>query len=154
MPPLGRLLSCLAVLIICALGDRLNSFTNFGDAVLVGDREVFAGEPANYARPGTVYVYRKGASLQDSWREVATLTAPGATVGDLFGSSLALAEGRLFVGAGPDVVHVFEKRDTTWTFTSTVPAKSVPMTLLIPVAAMARWRRRVNICSSAVKPST
>ncbi len=85
MPQLGRLLVCLAVLIICALGDRLSSFTNFGAAVLVGDREVFAGEPANYARPGTVYVYRKGASLQDSWREVATLTAPGATVGDRSG---------------------------------------------------------------------
>jgi choice-of-anchor B domain-containing protein len=126
MSPFGRLLTCLAVLIICALGDRVRSFTNFGAAVLVGDREVFAGEPANHARPGTVYVYRKGASLQDRWREVATLTAPGATVGDLFGSSLALAEGRLFIGAGPDAVHVFEKRDTTWTFTSTVPAKSVP----------------------------
>ena len=87
---LARLVACLAVLILCTLGASVSSFTNFGVAVLVGDREVFAGEPANYARPGTVYVYRKGATLQDSWREVATLTAPDATVGDTFGSSLAL----------------------------------------------------------------
>jgi choice-of-anchor B domain-containing protein len=99
---------------------------NFGTAVLVGDREVFAGEPANYARPGTVYVYRKGANLQDAWREVATLAAPNGQVGDVFGSSLTLAENRLFVGAGADGVHVFEKRDGTWTFSATVAANSVP----------------------------
>ena len=121
-----RVLACAAVLIVCAFVDRAGSFMQFGAAVLVGDREVFAGEPANYARPGTVYIYRKGATLSDSWREVATLTAPDAIVGDAFGSSLALGEGRLFVGAGPQAVHVFEKRDTTWTLAGTVAAKSVP----------------------------
>lgn len=123
---LARLAACLAVLILCTLGVSVSSFTNFGVAVLVGDREVFAGEPANYARPGTVYVYRKGATLQDSWREVATLTAPDATVGDTFGSSLALGDGRLFVGAGPEAIHVFEKRDATWTFAGSILAKTVP----------------------------
>ncbi|HYN05931.1 MAG TPA: choice-of-anchor B family protein [Vicinamibacterales bacterium] len=126
MRSLQRILACAAVLILCALDDRVRSFMNFGSAVLVGDREVFAGEPANYARPGTVYIYRKGASLEDAWREVGTLTAPDATVGDAFGSSLAPGEGRLFVGAGPAVVHVYEKRDTTWTFSGTISAKSVP----------------------------
>ena len=126
MRSLQRVLACVAVLIVCAFADRAASFMQFGAAVLVGDREVFAGEPANNARPGTVYIYRKGANLSDAWREVATLTAPDATVGDAFGSSLALGEGRLFVGAGPLSVHVFEKRDTTWTFAGTIAAKGVP----------------------------
>jgi choice-of-anchor B domain-containing protein len=114
------------VLIVCAFADRAGSFMQFGTAVLVGDREVFAGEPANHARPGTVYIYRKGASVADPWREVATITAPDGKVGDAFGSSLALGEGRLFVGAGPLAVHVFEKRDSAWTFAGTVAAKGVP----------------------------
>lgn len=54
MRSLRRVLSCAAVLIVCAFVDRAASFMQFGAAVLVGDREVFAGEPANYARPGTV----------------------------------------------------------------------------------------------------
>jgi choice-of-anchor B domain-containing protein len=126
MRSLQRVLACTAILIVCAFAGRPGSFRQFGAAVLVGDREVFAGEPANYARPGTVYIYRKGPNATDPWRESATLTAPDATVGDTFGSSLAYGEGRLFVGAGPLAVHVFEKRDTTWTLAGTVNAKSVP----------------------------
>ena len=63
MRSLPRVLACVAVLIVCAFADRAASFMQFGAAVLVGDREVFAGEPANNARPGTVYIYRKGANL-------------------------------------------------------------------------------------------
>jgi hypothetical protein len=51
----------------------------FGGSVLVGDGEVFVGEAANQFRPGTVYIYRKTAA---GWEQAATLTKPGAEVGD------------------------------------------------------------------------
>jgi choice-of-anchor B domain-containing protein len=99
------------------------TLVGFGLVVLVGDGEVFAGEPANLFRPGTVYVYRRGTT---GWAEMATLVAPKAAVGDQFGSSLAMAGNRLFVGAGPSAVHVFLKTGGAWNFDQTIEAATVP----------------------------
>ncbi len=98
-------------------------FAGFGGAVLVGDGEILAGEAANQFRPGMVYVYRK---ITGTWREVATLTGPNPEVGDNFGSSLALAGSRLFVGAGPAAIHVFTKTGMSWTHASTIEAGAIP----------------------------
>ena len=98
-------------------------FVGFGATVLVGDGDVFVGEAANQFRPGTVYVYRKTGGR---WQEAAALTGPNAAVGDRFGTSLALDGSHLFVGAGPEAVHVFRKSGTTWSLAGTVAASSVP----------------------------
>jgi choice-of-anchor B domain-containing protein len=94
----------------------------FGATVLVGDGEVFVGEAANQFRPGTVYIYRKSG---DGWHQSATLTKPGAAVGDRFGSSLVLDGSRLFVGAGPAAVHVYDKSGAQWTHRATIESTAV-----------------------------
>jgi choice-of-anchor B domain-containing protein len=98
------------------------ALNGFGGAVLVGDGEVFVGEAANQFRPGTVYVYRKAGG---AWQEAATLRQPDAEVFDGFGSSLTLEGSRLFVGAGPDAVHVFTKQGSDWTHAGSIAASAV-----------------------------
>ncbi len=96
--------------------------TGFGAVVLVGESEVFVGEPANQFRPGLVYVYRKAGS---AWSEAAKLTKPEAAVGDRFGSSLTLVGTRLFVGAGSAAVHYFDRQGSTWTHAGHVASGAV-----------------------------
>ncbi len=120
MRSVQRVVLCGAVFAFVAFGMRAetgareagDAAMGFGGAVIVGDGEVFVGEAANQFRPGMVYVYRKAGA---AWQEAAVLRKPDAAVGDRFGSSLALDGSRLFVGAGPTAVHVFEKRGGTWT---------------------------------------
>ena len=101
----------------------------FGGAVLVGDGEVFVGEASNQFRPGTVYVYRKTGT---AWQQAATLTGPNAAVGDQFGTALALDGSRLFVGAGPGAVHIFNKQGSTWTLGGSIAITAVPGAPPIP----------------------
>ena len=128
-----RLLLCGAVLAAALFSAQITSsatsamapapmFNGFGGAVLVGDGEVFVGEAANQFRPGTVYIYRKTGG---AWQEAATLRQPNAEVFDDFGSSLTLDGSRLFVGAGPDEVHVFTKQGTNWTHAGSIAASAV-----------------------------
>ena len=123
MRSLPRTIVCGAVLAIAFLGTSVSTFVGFGGAVLVGDGEIFVGEAANQFRPGTVYVYRRGGS---GWQESGTLTAPGAVVGDQFGSALALDGTRLFVASGATAVHVFNKTGSTWTAGGSIAASGVP----------------------------
>ncbi|HEX7778518.1 MAG TPA: hypothetical protein VF424_04735, partial [Vicinamibacterales bacterium] len=124
MRSLPRTVLCCAALAIGFLGASVSTFAGFGNAVLVGDGEIFVGEAANQFRPGTVYVYRRGGS--GSWQVSATLTAPGAVVGDQFGSALALDGTRLFVASGTTAVHVFNKTESIWTAGGSIAASAVP----------------------------
>lgn len=94
----------------------------FGGAVLVGEDEVFVSEAANQFRPGMVYVYRKTGA---AWQQAAVLQKPQPVVGDRFGSAMALDGARLFVGAGPAEIHIFEKQGTAWTHKGAVPSSAV-----------------------------
>jgi choice-of-anchor B domain-containing protein len=118
MRPLLRVLWCVPVFVVAAAGLRADTASRdtaamgFGGAVIVGDGEVFVAEAANQFRPGMVYIYRKTGA---AWQQAAVLQKPGSpAVGDRFGSSLALDGARLFVGAGPTAVHIFEKQGTNW----------------------------------------
>ncbi|RMH18338.1 MAG: choice-of-anchor B family protein [Gemmatimonadetes bacterium] len=86
-----------------------------GEALFVGQ----AGEtdlfpvPAN--RPGAVHEYRSDGA--DGWIEVARATAADALVGDGFGRAVAVADGRLVVGApkrGAGAAYVFERDGDGW----------------------------------------
>ena len=123
MRSLHRTVLCCAALALALFDASVSTFAGFGNAVLVGDGEIFVGESANQFRPGSVYVYRRGGS---GWQVSATLTAPGAVVGDQFGSALALDDTRLFVASGTTAVHVFNKTGSAWTAGGPVAAASVP----------------------------
>ncbi|HSK41188.1 MAG TPA: FG-GAP repeat protein, partial [Arenibaculum sp.] len=127
MRSMSRFVLGLAALVAAMAGFRAepeaaNAATGGGGAVLVGDGEVFVGEPANQFRPGLVYVYRKSGT---GWAEVAKLSKPDAAVGDRFGSSLTLDGTRLFVGAGGQAVHIFDRQGTTWTHVGKVEPTAV-----------------------------
>jgi choice-of-anchor B domain-containing protein len=112
-----------------------SAMLGFGGAVLVGDGEVFVGEAANQFRPGAVYRYRKSGA---AWQQVGVLNGPSAAVGDRFGTSLALDGDRLFVGAGPTMVHVFTKQGSNWQHASTLSAATVTgAATLVQFGAMA-----------------
>lgn len=124
-----KLVTCGVVfaVVLCGLREGTSaregdSAVGFGGSVLVGDGEVFVGEAANQFRPGAVYVYQKAGA---GWQQAAALLKPGGAVGDRFGSALALDGTRLFVGAGPSAVHVFEKRSGTWTHAGQVESTAV-----------------------------
>lgn len=119
MRAMGRSVMLAAVFAAALVGARnvevpveaSTSAVGFGGAVLVGDGEVFSAEAANNFRPGMVYVFRKTGS---AWQQAQVLTAPNAAVLDQFGISMALAENRLYVGAGAQTIHVFEKQNGRW----------------------------------------
>ena len=100
----------------------------FGTAVAAADDVVFVGEGANIMRPGIVYVYRSDG--QGQWTEVQQLTAPDATAGDGFGSTVAARPGVLLVGQtaedGPGTVHVFTDGNDGWRHTATLSPEELP----------------------------
>ncbi|NNF03708.1 MAG: choice-of-anchor B family protein, partial [Rhodothermales bacterium] len=76
--------------------------SGFGSSVAFHDRHLFIGAPASADRVGVVHAYEHG---EDGWAHAAELagtdleTGSDLETGALFGSSLALAGGRLIVGA-------------------------------------------------------
>jgi choice-of-anchor B domain-containing protein len=125
-----RVLTCVVVFAVMVLAWQKDTRANerdrpamgFGGAVLVGEGEVFVGEATNQFRPGAVYVYQKAAG---GWQPATTLLKPGGAVGDRFGSSLALDGTRLFIGAGPTAVHIFNKQGAAWTHAGVVESTAV-----------------------------
>ncbi len=98
----------------------------FATALKLDGRELFVGRtgavqgfPLNPSHPGGIHIFRPAG---DAWREVATVTSDDLTLGDRFGSALAVSGGVLVVGAprhGENgAVYVFEKRGSGWTRTA------------------------------------
>jgi choice-of-anchor B domain-containing protein len=95
----------------------------FGAAVLVGDGEIFAGEPANSFRPGVVHIYRKTGT---TWRQATLISAATPVVGDQFGASFAIDGTTLLVGTGTgESIHVLNRTGTAWRHASTIVPSSV-----------------------------
>ena len=79
---------------------------------------------ASSATRGAVYVYERQAIF---WVLQAKLTAPDAAIGDFFGTSVALNNGRLIVGAsGKDsskgAAYIFVRYGTNWLQTARLNA--------------------------------
>ena len=101
----------------------------FGAAVDATGETLVVGAPSANA----VYVFRTG---QDGWTQAARLTAADSTAG--LGTSVALADGRLFVGtdmtmtdAGGDTtataaVHVFEQQNGGWSEATVLRSSQLP----------------------------
>ena len=131
----SRALACGAVVVIATVAiDRSTLSASapiaaaslralFGTTVLVGDGEVFAGEPANSFRPGVVHIYRKSGT---TWRQATLISAATPVVGDQFGASLAIDGTTLVVGTGTgESIHVLNRIGSTWRHTSTILTSSV-----------------------------
>jgi choice-of-anchor B domain-containing protein len=102
----------------------------FATAVELEGGELFVGRtgaiqdfPLNPSHPGAVHVFQRAG---DGWREATTITSDDLTLGDRFGSALAVSGSVLAVGASRHgdngAVYVFEKRGSTWTRTARLDA--------------------------------
>jgi hypothetical protein len=76
---------------------------NFGSRLALAEDTAIVGAPEpigmNGGSPGGVYVFRRDASLSDTWNQTAKLSASDGLGVDHFGSALALAGDTLLVGA-------------------------------------------------------
>jgi choice-of-anchor B domain-containing protein len=94
-----------------------------GSELFVGRTGAIQGFPLNPSHPGGIHVFQRAG---DTWRETATITAEDLTLGDRFGSTLAVSRGVLAVGApnhgDNGAVYVFEKRGGGWTRTAKLDA--------------------------------
>ncbi len=84
----------------------------FGNAVAVGDGEIFVGEPGNNMLPGIVYIFQTGAN--GTWTEAGQLTASDGEAGDRFGAAIAVSGDLMVIGStqpdsGRGAAFVFQK---------------------------------------------
>jgi choice-of-anchor B domain-containing protein len=98
--------------------------SGFGNALAVDGETVFVGEPSGVHMSGRVHAYQRGSD--GTWASQAQLTASADSVGDGFGSALAVAGNRLAVGAqSSNAVYVFERGAQGWSETAQLtPADS------------------------------
>lgn len=96
----------------------------FGAVTAASDHEIFVGDHAQPAIPGSVYVFSLAG---DSWAESQRLDAGvDARVGDRFGASLAADGDRMVVGApGIPAVFVFGRSGSGWTLESKLDSDRV-----------------------------
>jgi hypothetical protein len=88
----------------------------FGSSVAISGTTAVVGSPGVASGTGRAYVFMKTAR---SWRQVAELRGPGTAAGDGFGSSVAVSQNTIIVGA-PDHAnrsgraYVFAASRTGW----------------------------------------
>jgi len=105
--------------------DTVGAGANFGRAVAVSDTDIAVASQ----RQNTVTIYRRSDDSR-TWHKATTLVAPeGApqsTGPDSFGTSLALSDKWLFVGASAaEAVYVYEKVNERWVYNTKLTAKVV-----------------------------
>ncbi len=84
-----------------ALFASLSGNARLGSAAAINDDLAFIGAPNN-ASGGAVFVFRQDGGGADTWGWVATLLAPDAQDGDLFGGAVSSSGGESIVGARRD----------------------------------------------------
>ncbi len=96
-----------------------------GDLVVVGaPGRVTFGPPGHPDRSGSVYVFKRAGS---TWTQAAKLSGSAATAASAFGHEVAVAGGRVFVGAPGQnehagAVYVFAEENGEWTETAILTA--------------------------------
>ncbi len=94
-----------------------------GGELFIGRTGAVQGFPLNPTHPGAIHVFRRAG---EGWREAATITSGDLTLGDRFGSTLAVSGTVVAVGAPKHgdngAVYVFERRGSSWTRTARLDA--------------------------------
>lgn len=78
-----------------------------GNAVAIAGERIVIGAPQEDNMTGAVYVYRYN-SVTKEWEKEAKLVALDGAAGDQFGTSVAIAESRIVVGAPTDTDNGFQ----------------------------------------------
>jgi hypothetical protein len=74
----------------------------FGTSISVSGDTVVVGAPRDDNYQGSAYVFRRNHGGADSWTQLIKLTALDGATGDRFGSSVAISEDTIVVGAPGD----------------------------------------------------
>ncbi|MDO8672411.1 MAG: FG-GAP repeat protein [Dehalococcoidia bacterium] len=72
---------------------------DFGASVAVDEDNIVVGAPSNLTNRGSAYFFAREKSVANNWGEMQRLIANDGLVNDHFGSSVALDEGIVVVGA-------------------------------------------------------
>lgn len=122
------------------------SETGFGSSVLLKDDLAFVGAPDHADGTGAVVVYRNsGGNLS----EITTIANPD-TAGSNFGSTLAMADANLVIGAPArdgGFVYVYEESDSVWNLTSKLRSQQVDERSLF--GASLNIRGKPDLCGSS-----
>ena len=91
---------------------------SFGNAIAIGDDEVFLGEPSYEMRSGVVYVFERDAA--GDWVQSQRLEPASGEAGNRFGIRLAKQDDVLLVSAtradnGTGAIYVYRDEGGTWT---------------------------------------
>ncbi|MGH7518230.1 MAG: choice-of-anchor B family protein [Gemmatimonadales bacterium] len=90
-----------------------------GNELFVGRTGAVQGFPLNPSHPGAIHVFQRAG---EAWRETTTMTSDDLTLGDRFGSALAVSGNVVVVGApnhgDNGAAYVFEKRGSSWVRTA------------------------------------
>lgn len=84
---------------------------DFGASVAISGDTVFVSAPGQDGDRGVVYVFRK--QTNNTWTQLTKITAIGGASGDYFGSSIAVANNYLAIGATDyETVYIYKKDNT------------------------------------------
>jgi len=100
------------------------AFNNFGGKVAIEGDYAFVTAQGNDDFAGATYVFSRNAGAEDAWGEVQKIVAPDKSYGDYFGTSIAVDNGRMAIGAyGEDdkgrsagAVYTYQMKGDQWIF--------------------------------------
>jgi choice-of-anchor B domain-containing protein len=107
----------VATLTVAGIAAPLSA-QSFGNAVTIGDGEVFVGEPTYEMRSGVVYVFEQDGA--GNWAQSQRLEPASGEAGNRFGIRLAKQDDVLLVSAtradnGTGAIYVYRDQGGTWT---------------------------------------
>lgn len=104
----------------CSLATSTNpASSSFGNTVSMSDDYIAIGDPGNDSNKGAVYLYEKsGDSWADATKETQFITPADLSANQLFGTSVAIGDDFLIIGAKGDnssrgAVYVFVRDEET-----------------------------------------
>jgi hypothetical protein len=97
-----------------------------GDTIVVG---VIADDVGGNANQGSAYIFERDAGGANNWGEVTQLTASNGTGDDQFGTSVAISDNAIVVGAPRDDFSGVVNSGSAYLFVSDCPPTILPATL-------------------------
>ncbi|OWY20499.1 hypothetical protein C7N43_27090, partial [Sphingobacteriales bacterium UPWRP_1] len=105
------------------------TYQDFGAAVAVAPQTIIVGAPGDASNKGAAYVYELESG---TWMARPKITAPDGAAGDKFGTSVAVSNGMLAIGApgvtsNTGAVYLYAKSGSNWVLAKKLlPAGGIP----------------------------